>query len=161
MFDCLYLSPKLKQNTTQTHFLHIKRVTNFKTHKSPPKRHDCNDLLKFVCQPKSEKYTIATTFIFGSIVGKPTKDMTGKHRVLMRSAKKYISELKSSALPIWAFPHRHTTIWHKILSSALVTTSTQLPNLDPLAPNGRHIDVGTRSVVLHKIIEIPSATYSL
>ena len=47
MFDCLYLSPKLKQNTTQTPFLSIKRVTNFKTHKSPPKRHDCNDFLKW------------------------------------------------------------------------------------------------------------------
>ena len=27
--------------------------------------------------------------------------------------------------PMCAFPHRHTTIWHKILSSALVTTSIQ------------------------------------
>ena len=43
----------------------------------------------------------------------------------MQSAKKYISKLKSQALPMWAFPHRHTTIWHKILSSALVTISTQ------------------------------------
>ena len=49
----------------------------------------------------------------------------------MRSAKKYISMLKSWALPMWAFPHRHTTIWHKILSSALVTTSTlYIPTLD-------------------------------
>ena len=49
----------------------------------------------------------------------------------MRSAKKYISMLKSWALPMWAFPHRHTTIWHKILSSALLTTSTlYIPALD-------------------------------
>ena len=55
MFDRLYLSPKLKQNTAQTHVLRMKRVTNFKTHKSPPKRHERNDFLKFVCQPKSRK----------------------------------------------------------------------------------------------------------
>ena len=55
MFDCLYLSHKLKQSTTQTHALRIKRVTNFKPHTSPPKRRDCNDFLKFVCQPKSRK----------------------------------------------------------------------------------------------------------
>ena len=45
MFDCLYLSPKLKQNTAQTHVLRMKHVANFKTHKSPPKRHDRNDFL--------------------------------------------------------------------------------------------------------------------
>jgi hypothetical protein len=38
---------------------------------------------------------------------------------------------------------------------------TQLPNLNPLAPNGRHTADGTRSVVLNKIIELPSVTYSL
>ena len=35
---------------------------------------------------------------------------------------------------MWAFHHRNTTISHKILSSALVTTSTQLPTLNPRAP---------------------------
>ena len=50
----------------------------------------------------------------------------------MRSAKHiYISMLKSWVLPMWAFPHRHTTIWHKILPLALVTTSTlYIPTLD-------------------------------
>ena len=53
--DCLYLSPKLKQNTTQTHVLRIKRVSNLKPHASPPKRRDCSGFLKFVCQTKSSK----------------------------------------------------------------------------------------------------------
>ena len=41
--------------STPKHDKVVQRVTNFKTHKSPPKRHDCNDFLKFVCQPKSRK----------------------------------------------------------------------------------------------------------
>ena len=52
MFDRLYLSPKPKQNTAQTHVLRMKRVTNFKTHKSPPKRHEStNATTPKICLP--------------------------------------------------------------------------------------------------------------
>jgi hypothetical protein len=64
---------------------------------------------------------------------------------------------------MWVSPHSpyaHHDL-AQILSSALVTTSTQLPNLNPLVPNSRHTDIGTRSVVLNKIIEIPRATHFL
>lgn len=52
------------------------------------------------------------------------------------------------------FPHKHTTIWHKILSSIFIITSIQLPNLNPLTPNSKHTNIGPKYISLYKINKI-------
>ena len=78
----------------KSNFGRLTRIANFKTHKSALKRHDHNDFLKFVCQPESKKsihLPRLSSLDLWDYGGSTHKDMTGKHRVPMRSAKKNTS----------------------------------------------------------------------
>ena len=76
----------------------------------------CQWILSFVtcCFFLREKYFL---FQLGAV------SCCSSCKIHWNKLKKYISKLKSCAAHV-GVAHGHTTIWHKILSSALVTTST-------------------------------------